>query len=130
MKPYALMVQIDADDKYFAESGMAEINSEIKFEYIQHIDELEKTIADHGEPRMILINDSTVRPARQQLIQLKTDPKFSQLPVVILGEVASREFIRKYYQDGANSYIIKPSTLGETRNKIDRFIKYWFGVAE
>lgn len=130
MKPYAVMVQTDADDRFFADSTLSEIQSGTQIEYIPHTDDLGNLIEEKGMPQVILINDSSIRPAREQLKKVKTNRELGHIPVVILGELATDDYIRDYYRAGANSYIIKPSTVQATRKKIETFFEYWFEVAE
>src|SRR5688572_28548589 len=107
MEPYALMVQTDEDDRFFADTSMREINLGVNVEYISSIDQLGALADKKGEPQVILINDSTIRPAGDQLKKIKMDKNLSHIPVVVLGEVATDEYIKKYYSLGANSYVIK-----------------------
>lgn len=130
MEKYALMVQTDDDDRFFADSTMREINLGVNVEYIPNINQLGKIVEKSGEPQVILINDSSIRPAGDQLKKIKADKGLSHIPVVILGEVATEEYIKKYYSLGANSYVIKPSTIEGTKKKIETFFRYWFEVAD
>jgi response regulator RpfG family c-di-GMP phosphodiesterase len=130
MEPYALMVQTDDDDRFFADSTMREIDMGVNVEYVSNIDQLANLTEKKGEPHVILINDSSIRPAGGQLKKIKADKNLSHIPVVILGEVATDEYIKKYYSLGANSYVIKPSTIEGTKKKIETFFRYWFEVAD
>jgi response regulator RpfG family c-di-GMP phosphodiesterase len=130
MKPYAIMLQTDADDKFITESILEEINSNVPVIFISHTSDLQAVIKSMGEPTVILVNDSSRHTAREQLTWLKSDPSINHIPVVVLGEVVSDEYIRQYYRAGANTYIVKPSSITGTRLKIDTFFKYWFDVAE
>ena len=129
MTPYAIMLQTDEDDKYITESILAEINNTVPVIFIAGTDELKEAIASSGEPTVILVNDSFSHTAKEQLKQLKSEPAYSHLPVVILGEVVAEEYIRQYYRSGASTYITKPSSIAGTKKKIDVFFRYWFGMA-
>jgi CheY-like chemotaxis protein len=130
MNSYAIMLQTDADDRYITESILADLNNTIPVKFISDANELENIIEMDGQPTVILINDSFSHTAAEQLKQLKTHPSFNHIPVVVLGEMVTDEYIRQYYRDGANTYIIKPSTIAGTKTKIEGFFKYWFDVAE
>jgi DNA-binding NarL/FixJ family response regulator len=64
------------------------------------------------------------------LKHLKSDQNFLHIPVVILGDAEDPGFTAECYRMGANSYIIKPSSIEETKKKITLFFKYWMEVAE
>jgi CheY-like chemotaxis protein len=126
MKPYAIMMQTDADDKDITESILVEINNTIPVKFIANAGELGSVIDTEGQPTVILVNDSFTHTASEQLRQLKTDPAYNHIPVVVLGEMVTDEYIRQYYRAGANTYITKPSSIAGTRKKIEAFLKYWF----
>jgi response regulator RpfG family c-di-GMP phosphodiesterase len=130
MSAYAVMLQTDEDDKYITESALQEINTNVPVIFIASVDELKGVITNSGEPKVILVNDSFRNTAREQLNQLKADPAYNHIPVVILGEIVAEEYIRQYYRLGASTYIIKPSTIAATKKKIDAFFRYWFDMAE
>lgn len=130
MKPYVIMLQTDADDREITESILTEINTSIPVEFIADISELEKVISVAGQPTVIMVNDSFSNTATEQLQQLKKNPAYNHIPVVVLGEIVTEEYIKKYYRAGASTYITKPSTIAGTRKKIETFFKYWFDVAE
>jgi response regulator RpfG family c-di-GMP phosphodiesterase len=131
MQPYALMMQIDPDDRYITESTMDEMSNNVPVQYITSIADLDKTIIDFGQPVVILVNDQGSMQAGLTLVKkIKSNPVYSHIPVVILGEVTSSEYIQKCYRAGANTFIIKPSSVADTRAKISTFFSYWFEVAE
>jgi len=129
--PYVLMLQTDPDDRYITESTLSEISVTVPVYFLDGIHQLDNFIATHGDPGVILINDrGAAHLGRELLKQLKSDPVYNHIPVIILGEVTTPEYIRQCYRAGANTFIIKPSTLAATRKKIESFIQYWFEVAE
>jgi response regulator RpfG family c-di-GMP phosphodiesterase len=131
MQPYALMMQIDPDDRYITESTMDEMSNNVPVQYITSIADLDKTIVDFGQPVVILVNDQGSVQAGPSLVKkIKSNPLYSHIPVVILGEVTSSEYIQQCYRAGANTFIIKPSSIADTRTKISTFFSYWFDVAE
>lgn len=130
MQSYVLMIQTDPDDQYITESALTEISASIPVRFINAISELGATISIIGEPSVILLNDrGTFHNGPELLKDIKNDPSYQHIPVVVLGEVSSTEHIRQYYRNGANTFIIKPSSVEGTRKKIETFFKYWFDVA-
>ena len=131
MQPYVLMLQTDPDDRYITESTLDEISNNIPVQFISSLQEVDKTIAEFGQPVVILVNDQGSAQQGPTLVKkLKNNPLYSHIPVVILGEVTTSEYIQECYRAGANTFIIKPSTIVETRKKIATFFSYWFDVAE
>ena len=126
---YVLMVEDDADDRYITESTIKELGYNIPVRFLSHGRELIAYLSNSHEPSLILLDYNPVTGA-DTLRQLKTNPDFNHIPVVVLGEVASANHVRQCYQLGANSFIKKPDTADMTKNKIETFLKYWFEVAE
>lgn len=124
------MLQTDADDKFITESALAEMNNTAPVVFIASAGELADVVRSMGQPTVIMVNDSYTHTAGEQLKQLKSDPAYNHIPIVVLGEVVTEEYIRQYYRAGANTYITKPSTVAGTRDKIETFFRYWFDVAE
>jgi len=59
------------------------------------------------------------------LKQLKNDPEYSSIPVVMLTTSARDEEISRGYAEGANSYVAKPIRFDEFTEKIKNIGLYW-----
>lgn len=131
MQSYVLMLQADADDRYITESAIAEAGYDFSMKFIDHIDELDSFIAKEGVPALILLSASSLIQKGYSVVRhLKSHPLCAHIPVVALGEVSADDHIKEWYRAGANTFIIKPSTLADTQKKIKTFFEYWFNVAE
>ena len=64
------------------------------------------------------------------LTQLKQDNQFKQLPVVIYTTSNRPDDIFFCYQNGANSYLLKPVHIQHLREQIHNFFNYWFNTVE
>ncbi len=56
---------------------------------------------------------------------LKTDSRFSSIPVVILSTSSDQDTIYKAYKNGADKYIVKPISYDEFVEKIESLRSYW-----
>jgi CheY-like chemotaxis protein len=131
MERYVLMLQTDMDDRYITESTMAEIGASIPVKFIAGLQDMKQAIEESGEPAVILLSDAgAVHRGTEILKQLKRDPSLAHIPVVMLGEISTDDYIRRCYLAGANTFIIKPSTVAGTKKKMETFFEYWFNVAE
>jgi DNA-binding NarL/FixJ family response regulator len=130
MQPYVVMLQADPDDRDITESMLAEIQHPVPIRFIGDMHEWESLVVNSGKPSIVLMNvRGTAQNGKELLQQIRSDSSCSHIPVVVLGEVSSDHYIRRWYHAGANSFIVKPSSLAETRKKIQIFFDYWFGVA-
>ena len=131
MQSYALMLQADEDDRFLTESIMQELQQKIPMCFVSHTSELNNSIRQLGQPAVILINNSSHRHHAIGLVRLlKKDPQLDHIPIIVMGEITTPEYIHQYYRAGASTYITKPSTVAATRKKIELFLDYWFTVAE
>jgi DNA-binding NarL/FixJ family response regulator len=131
MHSYVLMLQTDADDRFITESTMSEMEHTISLKFLDDTDNLDEYVRREGLPSLILLNDSgSILQKSQLLRQLKSNPDYGHIPVVVLGEKTTDDYIRQWYKSGASSYISKPSSIRETKKKISMFFSYWFEVAE
>jgi len=131
MQAYVLMVQADDDDRFLTESTLAEMEQTIPMHFIAYISELSTVVAASGLPAVILINNQDHRHKAIDIVkQLKADALLAHIPIIVLGEITTTDYIKQYYRAGANTYITKPSTVAATKKKIRLFLEYWFDVAE
>ncbi len=131
MSSYLLMLQADPDDQYITESALATIDPSITITYLPSLEEMQQTIAINGEPALILLNDlGTLTERGKTLRQLTSYPNFAHIPVVVLAERSTADYIKECYRAGANTFITKPSSVMATQKKIETFLSYWFEVAE
>jgi len=130
MERYVAMLRTDIDDKDITEWALDEIGSDINVKFIADADELDQLVVSSGTPSLILLNDTgAAHIGYERLTQLKLNPAYNHIPVILLGEISTDDYIRKCYRAGANSFIIKPSTVAEAKKKISLFFDYWLNVA-
>src|ERR1043166_925883 len=55
---------------------------------------------------------------------LKENEECKVIPVIVLSASGLERDVTKAYQMGANSYIVKPSTLGELRDLVDLAFRF------
>jgi CheY-like chemotaxis protein len=131
MHSYVLMLQTDEEDRFITESTMSEMEYAVPLKFLDEPGKLNEYTGQYGLPSLILLNDSgSILQKNQLLRQVKNDPAYSHIPVVVLGEKSTDEYVRQCYRAGASSYITKPSSIEETKKKIAMFFSYWFDVAE
>ena len=131
MTSYVLMLQADPDDQYITESSLTEISPSLEIRYLKRMDDMDNYIAENGQPALILLNDEgTITERGQALRKIKANPSYGHIPVVVLGERSSSDYIKECYRAGASTFITKPSSINATHKKIGTFFSYWFEVAE
>lgn len=82
-------------------------------------------------PGVILLDLNMPRKdGREALKEIKTNPKISDIPVVIFTTSKAEEDIYRSYQLGVNSFITKPVTFQSLIDVMQTLGKYWFEIVE
>ena len=66
---------------------------------------------------------------RDVLKEIKSDPELKSIPVVVLTTSTSERDISECYQNGANSYMMKPADWGDFFKAIESFKIYCLETA-
>jgi CheY-like chemotaxis protein len=127
---YILMLEHDQDDQQLTLSILEELGIDMSLRFVANSDGLIAAI-EESEPMLVLV-DFNVKPETglHILERIKSGTRWQHLPVVVLGETPDPSFVKRCYQQGACSYIIKPNSLEGTRRVIGGFFAYWLQVAE
>ena len=62
------------------------------------------------------------------LARIKADPRFADIPVVMLTGVADETYMRRAAALGANSYTVKPAGAEQFLNTVQSSTAYWLTV--
>jgi CheY-like chemotaxis protein len=108
----------------------------------------ELTVADTGEkglsilrregefataprPDLILLDLNLPHMHGQDFLdQVKTDPDFKRIPVVVLSSSSAESDVLGAYDRHANGYITKPLTTETYDDIVERVEQYWFGLMQ
>ncbi len=130
------MLEHDEDDRYVTQAVFDENHYPVKLHFVDNSNDLfafliscEKEIIPF--PGLILLNHYAAPLNAVQILEnLKSNPKYAHIPVVVLSGTMSRDIVDRCYSMGANSFIRKPSTEAELNEKIKSFVKYWFETVQ
>ena len=123
----------DEEDRLLVESVFREIRANV------HVD-----LAMDGSDLMDLLAKPTVaastlfilldlnmpkKNGTEALKEIKQDPRFKKIPVIVFSTAKNETEIRKCYDLGANTYIIKPDSIEELRAIVLSLDAYWLDTA-
>jgi len=78
-------------------------------------------------PDLILLDlKMPVKDGIETLKDIRDNPEFREIPVVILTTSRNKDLLARTYKIGASSFITKPITFGEIRKTMDSLCSYWF----
>ena len=88
-------------------------------------------LANSPRPGLILLDLNMPRKdGREALQEIKADPEFRSIPIVILTTSKAEEDIYRTYDLGANSYITKPVTFNSLVEVMQSLGRYWFEIVD
>ena len=141
LKPITiLMADDDPDDRQLTKEAFAEakLANDLRFvedgvELLDYLNRRGKYVDPESSPRpgIILLDLNMPRKdGREALTEIKKDPRFKTLRIVILTTSNAEEDIAKSYSQSAASFITKPVTFDALVEVIRTFGKYWLEIVE
>jgi CheY-like chemotaxis protein len=113
-----------ANDVHFVEDG------EELMDYLNRRGDYQK-MAGAPLPGLILLDLNMPRKdGREALKEIKENPDFRRIPIVVLTTSKADEDILRTYDLGVNSYVTKPVTFESLVETIKVLGKYWFEIVE
>lgn len=139
-KVYILVAEDDADDRFLLETAFAEKGYGEKLTFVENGVELldylrnikfdEKT-NQHNLPGFILLDlNMPKKDGREVLKEIKEDPRFKKIPVIIFTTTKNEKEINRCYELGANTYVVKPVGFESLLQTIEDIRSYWFKTAQ
>ena len=81
-------------------------------------------------PDLILLDlNLPCRTGQEVLEEIKRDPHFRRIPVVVLTSSEAEKDVQRCYDLGANSYVVKPHDLDRFAEAIRSIEEFWLANA-
>jgi CheY-like chemotaxis protein len=138
-KPNVILVaEDDSDDRLLAQDAFKEIGANLDVQFVEDGVELldylhrrNKFAAPASAPRpglIILDLNMPRKDGREALKEIKANPEWQRIPVVVLTTSAAETDVAKVYSLGANSFISKPVAFAALVGVLRTVVEYWFKV--
>lgn len=89
-----------------------------------------KTDLDKKLPGFILLDlNMPKKDGREALKEIKENPEFRKIPIVVFTTTKSENEINRCYDLGANSYVVKPTNFDELVKAVGQIRNYWFNIS-
>ncbi|MFP6898912.1 MAG: response regulator [Roseibacillus sp.] len=90
--------------------------------YLRH----EDPYANSSTPDLILLDLNMPRMVgRAVLVELKSDPKLKQIPVIVLSNSDAEDDIEHIYRHNGNCYVIKPEDMQGMSRFVESLQQFW-----
>jgi len=135
-----LMVDDDVDDCMLVRDALCEIGSAHDLRFANDGEELFEYLERRGKfagpdraprPDLILLDLQMPRKnGRESLKQLKSEPAWRRIPVVVLTTSTAADDVNYAYETGVNSYVTKPTTFRTLVEAVRLITTYWLELVE
>jgi len=136
-KPFILVAEDDSDDKFLLQAIFEEKGYDTPLEFvsngvelIEYLGNIQLDEENASYPAFILLDLNMPKmDGRQALKQIKEHAVLKKIPVVVFSTTKNDIEIKRCYELGANTYIVKPSNFESLATAIDRIRNYWLYTA-
>src|SRR5947209_2685555 len=135
-----LLADDDADDRMLTKEALAESRLANDLRFVHDGEDLLDYLRRRGRysspdasprPGLILLDLNMPRKdGREALREIKSDPNFRSIPIVVLTTSKAEEDICRTYDLGVNSFITKPVTFEGLVSVMKGLGRYWFEIVE
>lgn len=136
-KRFILIAEDDADDRYLMKTALAETGITEDVEYVENgvevIKYLESINQENGEinyPKFILLDLNMPKmDGREVLKMMKSNEAYRKIPVIVFSTTKNQLEVKRCYDLGANTYVVKPVSYDTLVETIREICTYWFNTA-
>jgi CheY-like chemotaxis protein len=137
-RPYILIAEDDADDRFLLETAFEECGYKDKLIFVENgielmhflMEEKLRNEVDRRFPAFIMLDlNMPKKDGREVLKELKENLQYKTIPVVVFTTTKNENEIRRCYELGANSYVVKPVNFENLVKVIGQIRDYWFSIS-
>ncbi|MEO6547854.1 MAG: response regulator [Ferruginibacter sp.] len=136
-KRLILIAEDDADDRYLMKTALEETGIAGDVKYVENgvevINYLESITEENGQvnyPKFILLDLNMPKmDGREVLKKIKSTDAYRKIPVIIFSTTKNQLEVKRCYDLGANTYVVKPVSYDTLVATIREICDYWFKVA-
>ena len=133
-----LLADDDPDDRLLVQEAFQENHLLNVVNTVEDGEELMEYLHKKGKfadtavrPNMILLDLNMPRKSGLEALQeIKADPEFRSIPVIVLTTSKAEEDVIRSYDLGVNSFIVKPVTFESLVALVKTLGNYWFQIVE
>lgn len=134
-----LIAEDDADDRYLIQTAFSEIGYPEQIDFVENGIEVFSYLEDiyasnnyevKALPGFILLDlNMPKKDGREVLKEIKQHPVFKKIPVIVFTTTKNEIEIKRCYELGANSYVIKPVSFDALLKVVANIRSFWFQTA-
>jgi len=130
---FILIAEDDADDRFLLTAAFEENGFRDKLQFVENGVELLEFLQEQVRtgnpvrvPNFILLDlNMPKKDGREVLREIKQNPGYKKIPVIIFSTTNNEHEMRRCYELGANSYITKPNSFENLIKTVAALRSYW-----
>lgn len=134
---YILVAEDDADDRFLLQTALKEtgftervVFAENGVELMNQLDTIQNVQGQYNYPTFILLDLNMPKmDGREALKKIKTNDLLRKIPVIVFSTTKNQTEVKRCYDLGANTYIVKPVTFDNLLEIIRQIRQYWMDTA-
>lgn len=137
-KLFILVAEDDSDDRFLLQTAFNEKGYDDKIEFVENGVELidflaniqDKKTSHDSYPYFILLDlNMPKKDGREVLKEIKQHPVFKKIPIIVFTTTKNENEIKRCYELGANTYVVKPVSFEGLLKVLDDIRAYWYNTA-
>src|ERR1700712_151285 len=133
LKRRIIIADDDEDDRMLMQSAFLENRNDVDITFAFDGSDLLKMLSEEKNTfqiSFILLDLNMPRKdGREALKEIKQDPALRKIPVIVFTTAKNDSEIRKCYDLGANSFIVKPDGFESLRKVVVNLSTYWLDTS-
>lgn len=135
-----LLVDDDPGDREITRRALAQCGIDGELHVVEDGDQALEYLEHNGpfanparapQPHLILLDlNMPGKSGLEVLEQIRRDPRLKRIPVVLWTTSEAEEDIKRAYELGVNSYVVKPTNLEECTATIRKLEAYWLDTVK
>ncbi|MBV4358994.1 response regulator [Pinibacter aurantiacus] len=115
-----LIAEDDDDDYLIFSLAVEELSVRVILSRAENGDVLMKMLNEKHPDLLFLDILMPCRDGRQCIKEIRADSKFDSLPIIVYSSLKDMETIEFCYRAGSNLYAVKPSSLKDVKQALER----------
>ena len=138
-KSLILVAEDDSDDRFLLEDAIKRRPFSSCFTFVEDGEQVMDYLFKRGDftegnhrkyPSLIILDLNMPRKdGREVLKEIKSHPELCRIPIIIFSTSVSKDDLIFAYSNGANAFILKPSSFSKLVEIVESIDNFWFNIA-
>ena len=132
-KKRIIVADDDEEDRLQVQLVFKELRADVQIDFATDGSDLMSLLSksDAASSTLFILLDLNMpkKNGREALKEIKEDPALKKIPVIVFTTAKNEGEIRKCYDLGANTYIVKPDSIEDLRKVVSSLNSYWLDTA-